>query len=85
MKKVRASYLFLLKNKHKVRYCNTDIVRVLFITTTQQRSINILNALKEEKGIENFRFTDFQQIENNNIFSDAIWLKSDGQIIPLIK
>lgn len=84
-KKVRASYLFLSGNNHKQKYSDTDSVKILFITTSTQRTLNIINSLKEEKGIDKFYFTDFKQIKNNNIFSDAIWLKSDGQVIPLIK
>ena len=82
-------YDLLLKDYNYREFLSGSAVRILFTTTSQKKCINLIEMLKEDKLLQGLHkiifFTDFQQIENNNVFSDAIWFKSDGQIIPLIK
>lgn len=82
--KIRGYNLFLKGNFHK-KYIDTDIVKVLFVTTNRQRITNIINTLKDEEGIEYFWFTDFESAQTKNVFTGNIWTQSDGQISPLIQ
>jgi hypothetical protein len=63
--------------------------RLLFITTSPKRAVNILNVIKDDELLKNtlgkLFLSDFQQTQINNIFTSPIWLKSDGEIVSLIK
>lgn len=63
--------------------------RLLFVTTSLQKCTNVIDSLKDDKSLgtifPNIFFADFKSVHSNNLFTDNIWLKSDGEIISLIK
>ena len=84
LKKLRAYDLYL-KNKGFKKYADVNFFKVLFVTTSQKRIDALLENLQDNSGLDLFLFSHFEETKNNNVITDSIWLKPDGEVVSIIK
>jgi len=74
--KIRGYVEYVKTGQYYKRY-NAESLRVLTITTTQERLENLLATTKNVKGASFFWFTTKEKILNNNVIINHIWTKSN--------
>ena len=73
--KVRGYVEYVKTGQYYKRY-KAESLRVLTVTTTQERLKNLLSTTKNVKGASFFWFTTKEQI-NNNVIINPIWRRTD--------
>ncbi|MBA7628912.1 hypothetical protein ES703_36409 [subsurface metagenome] len=76
--KIRGYVEYVKTGQYYKRY-KAESLRVLTITTTQERLKNLLATTKNVKGGNFFWFTTKEKIFNNNIIIDPLWIKNNKQ------
>ena len=76
--KVRGYVEYVNTGQYYNRY-KAESLRVLTITTTQERLENLLDTTKNVKGANFFWFTTKKKILNNNVIINPLWVKSNKQ------
>ena len=84
IKKLRAYNLYL-KNKSFQKYADVDFFKVLFVTTSQRRINALMENLKGNQGLDLMLFTHFKETKDNNVLTDSIWIKPNGEIVSIVK
>jgi len=74
--KIRGYVEYVKTGQYYKRY-KAESLRVLTITTTQERLENLLATTKNVKGASFFWFTTKEKILNRNVIIDPIWTKSN--------
>jgi len=74
--KIRGYVEYIKTGQYYKRY-NAESLRVLTITTTQERLKNLYATTNSVKGASFFWFTDKEKLKNINVIKDKIWRKTD--------
>jgi hypothetical protein len=74
--KIRGYVEYVNTGQYYKRY-KAESLRVLTITTTQERLKNLLSTTMNVKGANFFWFTDKEKLKDKNIIKDNIWRRSD--------
>lgn len=86
--KFRKYHLFLGDYKYR-EFLSKGKVRLLFVTTSLKKCTNIIETLGNDSSLSaifpHIFFSDYESVHSNNLFTDSIWVKSNGEFIPLIK
>ena len=76
--KIRGYVEYVKTGQYYKRY-NAESLRVLTITTTQERLKNLHTTTNNVKGASFFWFTTKERIFNKNVIIDPLWVKSNKQ------
>ena len=81
--KIRGYVEYVKTGQYYKRY-KAESLRVLTITTTQERLKNLLSTTMNVKGSNFFWFTTKEKILNNNVIIEPLWIKNNKQeLLPL--
>jgi hypothetical protein len=70
--RIRAYLAYVQSGKYSARYQATSL-RILTVTTTEQRLMNLKETTKKAGGDDLFWFTTFDQVSPSSVFFDPIW------------
>jgi len=70
--KVRGYVEYVLSGKYYEKF-KSEALRIITITTTQERLNNLLKTTKSVKHADFFLFTTFKQIKDNDVLFGKIW------------
>ena len=76
--RVKAYMLYLRTGKYTERYHSTSL-RILTLTTTPRRMLNLMQATMKAGGTNLFWFTTFDQVNPTSVFFAPIWLLANDE------
>ncbi|MCL5070446.1 MAG: replication-relaxation family protein [Actinobacteria bacterium] len=83
--KVRGYVAYVRTNKYYERF-KAQSLRILAVTTSQERLDNLFKTTKGVEHSDFFLFTTFKQIKENNVLFDKIWKSTEtNELRELIK